>query len=973
MMTPVHQFELVREQAIPELNATAQLYRHTRLGTQVLSIQADDENKVFGITFKTLPSDSTGLPHILEHSVLCGSRKYPVKDPFVQLIKGSLKTFVNAFTFPDKTVYPAASQNLQDFYNLIDVYLDAVFYPNLTPYTLKQEGWHYDLDAPEAEMTFKGVVFNEMKGAYSDPNNLLARLAQQSLFPDNTYGVDSGGDPAVIPDLTFEQFMAFHETYYHPSNALVFFYGDDPVEARLRIIDEYVREFEPKQIDATIALQSRYTAPQHFTEAYAVADGDPDSQKAYVTVNWLLAEGNDPELTLSFAILDHILVGTPASPLRKALIDSGLGEDLTGGGLEPDLRELAFSTGLKGVAPENIDEVPQLVLDTLASLAESGIDQAMIDASVNTVEFGLRENNTGLYPRGLLLMLRSLRTWLYGGDPLAPLAFEAPLNAIKVRLDSGESVFERLITEYLLDNPHRTTVILSPDSTVHQELERTERARLDQARAEMSDADIEAVIADTLKLRRMQETPDSPEVLATIPTLERSDLDTEVKTIPLVESEQHGTPVLYHDLFTNGILYLDLGFDLHALPQEYVPYMGLFGRALLEMGTRTEDFVQLSQRIGRATGGIRATNYTSMVSEGDQAAAWGFLRGKATVEQTGELFAILRDILLTAKLDDQTRFRQIVLEEKAALEAGLIPRGHIVSRSRLQARFNEADWAAEQFGGVDYLFFLRQLAARIDADWSGVVQDLEAIRAQLVNRRTMLCNVTVDSANWQQLEPGLGDFLSGLPSVEPVLHDWTPQFVTVDEGLTIPAQVNYVAKGARLYDLGYELHGSILPITNYLRATWLWERVRVHGGAYGGFCTFDRNSGMFAFLSYRDPNLLGTLENYDRTAQFLREYDLNDDELTKAIIGAIGVLDAYQLPDAKGYTSMARYLTHVNDEQRQMYRDQVLSTTVADFRRFADVLERMREQGAVVVLGAQDAIRKANTVRGDWLELVKVL
>ncbi len=972
-MTLTHHFELVREQAIPELNATAQLYRHTQVGTQLLSIQADDENKVFGITFKTLPSDSTGLPHILEHSVLCGSRKYPVKDPFVQLIKGSLKTFVNAFTFPDKTVYPAASQNLQDFYNLIDVYLDAVFHPNLTPYTLKQEGWHYDLDDPDAPITFKGVVFNEMKGAYSDPNNLLARFAQQSLFPDNTYGVDSGGDPAVIPDLTFEQFMTFHETYYHPSNALVFFYGDDPVEARLRMIDEYVRVFEPKAIDAEVALQPRYTAPQRLTESYAVADDDLDSQKAYVTVNWLLAEGNDPKLALSFSILNHLLVGTPASPLRKALIDSGLGEDLTGGGLEPDLRELAFSTGLKGVAPENVDEVPQLLLDTLASLAESGIEQEMIDASVNTVEFALRENNTGPYPRGLLLMIRSLRTWLYGGDPLAPLAFEAPLNAIKAQLAAGEPVFERLISTYFLDNPHRTTVILTPDPVLNQALERAERARLDQARAAMSDTDIDAVIADTLKLREMQETPDSPDVLATIPMLQREDLDTEAKTIPLVATEQHGTTVLYHDLFTNGIVYLDLGFDLHVLPQEYVPYMGLFGRALLEMGTETEDFVRLSQRIGRATGGIYPTTYTSVMSDGDQAAAWGFLRGKATVEQTEELLAILRDILLMANLDNQTRFRQLVLEEKAALEAGLIPRGHIVARSRLQARFNEADWAAEQVGGVDYLFFLRQLAGRVDADWTGVLQDLEAVRAQLVNRRTMLCNVTVDGANWQQVEPRLGDFLGSLPAVDPVRHGWNPQFVTVDEGLTIPAQVNYVAKGARLYDLGYDLHGSVLPITNYLRATWLWERVRVHGGAYGGFCTFDRNSGMFAFLSYRDPNLLGTLENYDRTAQFLRECNLTDDELTKAIIGAIGTLDAYQLPDAKGYTSMARYLTNVTDAERQAYRDQVLGTTVEDFRRFADVLDRLNAQGAVVVLGAQDAIQKANDERGDWLTRVKVL
>jgi len=972
-MTVVHNFELVREQAIPELNAVAQLYRHVDIGTQLLSIQNDDENKVFGITFKTLPSDSTGLPHIMEHSVLCGSRKYPVKEPFVELLKGSLKTFVNAFTFPDKTVYPAASQNRQDFYNLVDVYLDAVFHPNLTPFTLKQEGWHYELEDLDAPMTYKGVVFNEMKGAYSDPNNVLSRWIQQSLFPDNTYGVDSGGDPMVIPDLTFEQFMAFYRTYYHPSNALVFFCGDDPLNDRLRIVDEYVSEFEPIDIDAVVELQQRFDEPRTITYSYAVSDDDPDAQKGYAAVNWLLAEGDDPELSLSFAILNHILVGTPASPLRKALIDSGLGEDITGGGLEPDLRELTFSTGLKGIALSNAGKVEALVIDTLRDLAANGIDQEMVEASLNTVEFALRENNTGSFPRGLMLMIRSLRTWLHDGDPIAPLAFESPLEAIKSRLETGENLFENMIAHYFLDNPHRTTVILKPDAALAKQQEAAERERLANLRADMGEADLQRVIEEMNTLKTMQETPDSPEALATIPVLDRDDLDQKIRVIPLEVSEQAGARVLYHDIFTNGIAYLDVGFDLHALPQMLVPYMGLFGRALLEMGTETEDFVKLSQRIGRLTGGIRPTNYTSAVANSDQAAVWSFLRGKATVEQAHELFAILRDVLLTVRLDNPTRFKQLVLEEKASLEAGLIPRGHIVSRSRLQARFNEADWASEQMGGVAYLFFLRQLAKDIDADWAGVLQTLETIRTGLVNRHAMICNVTLDADNWQQVKPQLDDFLAGLPAGEFAPQVWSPDYVTINEGLTIPAQVNYVSMGANLYDLGYELHGSVIPIASYLRATWLWERVRVQGGAYGGFCTFDWRSGLFAYMSYRDPNLVSTLENYDRTAQYLRDLKLSDEELTKAIIGAIGALDAYQLPDAKGYTSMARYLTNVTDDQRQAMRDQVLATCGADFNRFADALDQVSEHGAVVVLGSQDVIEKANAENGTGLKLVSVM
>ncbi len=973
-MTIKHNFELVRQQHIAELNADVQLFRHIKLGTQLLSVQTDDENKVFGITFKTLPSDSTGLPHIMEHSVLCGSRKYPVKEPFVELLKGSLNTFVNAFTFPDKTVYPAASQNVQDFYNLIDVYLDAVFHPNLTPYTLKQEGWHYDLTDASELMAFKGVVFNEMKGAYSDPNNLLARLNQQSLFPDNTYGVDSGGDPAVIPDLAFEQFMDFHRTYYHPSNAFVFFYGDDPPDERLRIVDDYVSAFEPAEISATVERQPRFDAPREIVHRYVVAEDEPDSKRGYVTVNWLLAEGGDPEQVLAFTILNHILIGTPASPLRKALIDSGLGEDLVGGGLEPDLRELAFSTGLKGIAVETAPQVERLILDTLAQLADEGIEQDMIAASVNTVEFALRENNTGPYPRGLMVMLRVLRTWLHGGDPFAPLAYEAPLERIKERLASGERVFETLVRDYFLDNPHRTTVVLKPDPGLAQEQAAQERARLEQAHAAMDEAELERVIAETRTLRQRQETPDPPEALATIPRLERDDLDPAIKTIPLDVSELLGAQVLYHDIFTNGIVYLDVGFDLCVLPQGDLPYMGLFGRALLELGTATEDFVKLSQRIGRSTGGISPATYTSMVAGSDRVAAWSFLRGKATVEQAGDLLAILRDVLLTVDLDNRERFRQLVLEEKAKLEAGLVPRGHLVVRSRLQSHLNPADWATEQMGGIDYLMFVRQLAQAIDTDWPGVRRKLEAIRARLVNRPAMLCNVTLDAESWAHVEPQLGEFLAALPEAAPQFANWSPDYVTGGEGLAIPAQVNYVGQGATVYDLGYELHGSILPITNYLRATWLWERVRVHGGAYGAFITFDRKSGALAFLSYRDPNLLGTLENYARTADFLRTIKLDDDELTKAIIGAIGVLDAYQLPDAKGYTSMTRYLTNITDEQRQALRDEVLSTTVDDFRRFADVVEQVAATGDVVVLGAPDSIQKANARRGDgWLSITRVL
>ncbi len=965
-------FELMTERDIPEINSQAKLYRHRATGARLLSLCNDDENKVFGITFRTPPVSSNGIAHIMEHSVLCGSRKFPVKEPFVELAKGSLNTFLNAFTYPDKTCYPVASQNRQDFYNLIDVYLDAVFYPRISEHTLQQEGWHYEVADAASPVTFRGVVFNEMEGAYSSPDELLGEQSRRSLFPDNSYGVDSGGDPAVIPDLTYGEFKAFHDTYYHPSNAYIYFYGDDPEPDRLRLLDEWLAAFERKEVQSQIPLQAGFDQPKQLTVPYD--SGDAPSAKGHVTVNWLLPEGADVERALGLSILSHILIATPASPLRNALIDSGLGEEVVGG-IEEQLRQMTFAAGLKGVPPENIANVEALILDTLARLAKDGFDANMIAASLNTVEFRLRERNTGRFPRGLALMLTALTTWLYDGDPIAALAFEQPLSALKARAAAGR-YFESLLKEHLLDNPHRTTVSLLPDSDEGHRRAAAEQERLQRSKAALSAEEWQQVIDDCAELKRRQDTPDSPEALATIPVLKLSDLDPRVKTIPIEVQHCDGTPILYHDLFTNGIVYLDLGFDLHALPQDLLPYAGLFGRLLTRMGTEQEDFVQLTQRIGRETGGIHAATLTSSVIGADRAVAYLFVRGKATAAQTAALLDILRDILLSARLDNRERFKQIVREEKARLEAGLIPGGSAVVNQRLRARFTADAWAAEQMSGVSQLFFLRSLLEAVERDWEAVLSKLEEVRRQLVNRSIGLVNVTLDAAHWAAFRPQLESFLAVLPAASITPVQWQPEYVSRFEGLTIPAQVNYVGKGAPLYRLGYRLHGSALVINNYLNTAWLWEKVRMQGGAYGGSSQFDRRSGVFTYLSYRDPNLLATLDNFDASAAFLRDLDLPGAELNKSIIGAIGDLDAYLLPDAKGFTSLTRYLTGDTDEARQQYRDEVLGTTARDFKSFADVLAAVKDQGEVVVLGAQEAIARANaerSERGDWLEVTKVL
>jgi Zn-dependent M16 (insulinase) family peptidase len=963
-----HGFELLRERAIPELKTLARLYRHVATGAELLSLSNDDENKCFAIAFRTFPNDNSGVAHILEHAVLCGSRRYRVKEPFKELLQGSLRTFLNAFTYPDRTIYPVASQNLQDFYNLIEVYLDAVFFPLLTPESFAQEGWHYE--PQDGQLRYSGVVYNEMKGAYSSPEDLLQTAVLTTLLPDTVYGYDAGGDPRHIPDLTYERLLAFHRTYYHPARALLFFYGDDPPEARLARMDAWLREaaaaYPPPAPLPSIPLHQRiFPAPRPLRRPYVPGE----EAQTYVTVNWALSPTDKPEELLALNVLSHILIGTPASPLRKALSDSGLGEDITGLGLVDDLAQPVFSTGLKGVAEANAAAVEQLVLTTLEELATHGIDPRTVAASLHTVEFQLRELNTGGFPRGLALLGRALPAWMYGADPIAWIAFAEPWERLRQAVDATPRYFEELIRRYFLDNPHRTTLLLVPDPHLAAEWAAQEQARLAATRATLSPSAWEALHRQNEALRRWQETPDPPEALAAIPRLRLSDLDRANKRLPLADLDYRGVPILYHDLFTNGICYLDVGFNLRVVPPDALPYVPLLARGLLETGAGDQDLVALTQRIGMHTGGLVPTLFTGLRRGDGQPCAWLFLRGKAMVPQTGELLAILRDVLLRARLDDRERMRQIVLEEKANQEAALLPAGSAFVAGRLAGHFHMAGWAAEQMSGVSYLLFLRGLAAAIESDWPAVYERLESLRRRLLTRQAMVCNVTLDEANWSQVQPQLQALLEALPAHPPEPASWPLPSAPPAEGLILPGQVNYVGKAADLYALGYRLHGSIHVILNYLRLGRLWERVRMQGGAYGVSCQFDHRSGLLHFVSYRDPQVAATLAVYDETADVLARIELSEEELTRAIIGVIGQMDAYLLPDAKGWVAMQRYLLGESEAFRQQLREEVLATTVADFQALADVLQGFKTAGHIVILGPETSLRES----GLDLSLTRVL
>ena len=977
----LHGFTLVEEQYISEYGSQVLLYRHDKTGAQVMSAINDDENKTFGVTFRTPVGDSKGTPHILEHSVLCGSRKYPIKEPFVELMKGSLNTFLNAFTYPDRTCYPVASTNLQDYYNLMDVYLDAVLHPNCIkdPQIFAQEGWHLELDAAADPLTFKGVVFNEMKGVYSSPDSVNGRVTQKALFPDNTYAEDSGGDPRNIPDLTFDQFKGFYEAYYHPSNARFWFYGDDPSEERLKRLDEYLCEFEARPVDSAVGTQRLFTEPRRVIESYAAGaeneDASDEEPKTFVSVNWLLTEEPlDLETELALGFLNYLMLGTSASPLRKALTDSGLGESIIGGGVEDELSQPVFSIGLKGVKEEDAAAVEALVMSTLEKLEKEGFTDSAVEAAVNTIEFSLRENNTGRFPRGLSLMLRAMAAWIYDRDPFRPLKWEDDLESFKARLAAGEDVFGPLIRAFLLENKHRVTVELRPDATLSEKIEAEEITRLESSRAKMVEADLEAVVASTRELKERQETPDAPEALSCVPSLSLSDIPREISTVPttLNTAATPGVTTLSHELFTNDVLYLDVALDLRPVTTALLPLVPLFCRALTQMGTASESFVDLSERIGRKTGGLSISPFVSPLKGCTAPIGYVVVRGKAMADKSGDLLDIVSDVLTGARLDDKERFKQMVLETKSGLESGIIGSGHSFAGTRLDAQDNIAGWVSEQMGGVSYLEFIRGLVSRVESDWEGVQADLEQIRTTLLQRRGALVNITGDESALSTASRHLAAFWDTLPATSAENAHWSGSIVAQNEALLVPTQVNYVCKAANLYtDAGYTLSGSSYVINKLLGTTWLWDRVRVSGGAYGGFCDFDTHSGVFTYSSYRDPNLLKTVDVYDGTVDFLNQLHLTSDELARAVIGTIGDIDGYQLPDSKGRTAFMRHILGVTDVERQQRREEVLGTSLKDFKQFAEVLAAVKEKGKVVAVTSADRLEAAQKERPGFFTDVK--
>jgi Zn-dependent M16 (insulinase) family peptidase len=921
------------------------------------------------------------VPHVLEHSVLCGSRKFPVKEPFVDLLKGSLQNFLNAFTYPDRTCYPVASTNRKDFYNLVHVYLDAVLHPRAIsdPQVLLQEGWHYELEeGTGGPLSIKGVVYNEMKGVYSSPDSLMGRATQQALFPENTYGVDSGGDPLRIPDLTFDQFKAFHGSYYHPSNSRVFFYGnDDPME-RLVLLDSYLSEFDAIPVTSQIHYQPKVSAPKRIELGFPLSPGA--DAKHMVTLNWLLNDAAlPPKEMLALGVLDYLLLGTSSSSLRKTLTESQLGESVTGGGLSDELLQSTFSVGLKGVEGADCGKVEALIQTSLQQLSESGFEAEAVQAAINTYEFRLREFNTGSFPKGLSVMLGMMSKWIYDQAPADGVRFEEPLQELKADLAAGKPVFQELISKYLASNQHRVTVEMKPDFEMESRRVAEEEAMLATAKEAMTQEQLEDVLAVSTRLREAQEAVDSAEAKATLPKLGLEDIDPSSKELPIEvlpsSAGLEDATILTHDLETSGILYADVAFDYSSIDEADLELLPLFSRMLMEAGTSKYDLTTLSRKIGSSTGGISVAFQSDLkttagkVGDPDAVLLFLLIRGKAVQENVPVLFELFSEILQGADFGNQKRAVEMLKESKVRKESAILSAGHSFAATRLAGRSSFLGYLGEVTGGLTSVRGAGALLNTAESDWASVQSRLERMRLAIVQkgREGTIVNLTGDKALVTDSLTSVKTFLGGLQTrssdaVLPLVQRWSKDQLLPrqNEAFVMPSQVNYVALGGQILNPGDSVKGSYTVASRYLSTGYLWDQVRVLGGAYGGFARFSAATGRFVFMSYRDPNCLNTLNTFDNTATALSEAELSSEELLQAIIGTVGDLDSPMTSDQKGFVSMMQYMSGESAEERQQWRSEVLQTGSQDFQEFAQHLSMLRETGTVAVFGAQGAIDIAN-------------
>lgn len=954
------EYEILDEHRVEDVQSDGFILRHKKSGARIAILSNNDDNKVFYIGFRTPPEDETGVPHIIEHTTLCGSKKFPVKDPFIELAKGSLNTFLNAMTYPDKTVYPVASCNDQDFKNLMDVYLDAVFNPNITKYEeiFKQEGWHYELTDKDDELKINGVVYNEMKGAYSSPDEVLSSQIYRSLFPDNTYSKDSGGNPEYIPKLTYEAYLDFYHKYYHPSNSYIYLYGDMDVVERLVWLDkEYLSLYDYKKVNSEINKQPAFDEIKNVEAQYSITMDDSQENKTYLSYNRVVGDTLDEMLYQAFDVLDYALVSSPGAPVKQALIDAGIGDDVYGS-YDAGILQPVFSFVAKNANASQADEFESIIENTLKEVVKTGINKEALLAGINSSEFKFREADFGQFPKGLLFGLNCLDSWLF--DDMKPFIHLECLGTFaKLRKAVDTDYFEKLIQEYLLDNTHGSSVTVKPKRGLGNEREEALAKELSDYKASLSDEEIKKLIEDTEHLKKYQEEPSSDEDLRKLPMLTRADMKKNAMPFSNIEDELLDVKVVRHDIESNGIDYISFLFDAGDFAQSELGYLGFFTNALGLVSTEKYSYTDLANATNIYTGGIS----TGTASHPDIKDRNNFVfkfevKLKVLEKNLDKALELMEQMLLSSDFTDTKRLGELVAQIKARLQANLSSSGHLVAAMRSMSSFSRYALYQDELKGVAFYRSICHIEKELSESPKSVSDKLAAIAKKLFARNRMLISFTGNNEAYGNAKPSLEKVIAGFDKMSAVGNQAEVHFNTAKEAFIDASQIQYVAKTGDFICEGYEYTGALRLLRIILSYDYLWINVRVKGGAYGCMNTFLR-SGESYFVSYRDPNLSDTLDVYDRIPEYIKSFSPDERDMTKYIIGTFSALDTPMNPEAKGSRSLSAYLEGITYEQIQKERNEILNAQPEDIRRLADLVEAVLKKDSICVIGNENMIKES--------------
>lgn len=954
------EYEILDEHRVEDVQSDGFILRHKKSGARIAVLSNNDDNKVFYIGFRTPPEDETGVPHIIEHTTLCGSKKFPVKDPFIELAKGSLNTFLNAMTYPDKTVYPVASCNDQDFKNLMDVYLDAVFNPNITKYEeiFKQEGWHYELTGRDDELKINGVVYNEMKGAYSSPDEVLSSQIYRSLFPDNTYSKDSGGNPEYIPKLTYEAYLDFYHKYYHPSNSYIYLYGDMDVVERLEWLDkEYLSLYDYKKVNSEINKQPAFDEIKNVEAQYSITMDDSQENKTYLSYNRVVGDTLDEMLYQAFDVLDYALVSSPGAPVKQALIDAGIGDDVYGS-YDAGILQPVFSFVAKNANASQADEFESIIENTLKEVVKTGINKEALLAGINSSEFKFREADFGQFPKGLLFGLNCLDSWLF--DDMKPFIHLECLGTFaKLRKAVDTDYFEKLIQEYLLDNTHGSSVTVKPKRGLGNEREEALAKELSDYKASLSDEEIKKLIEDTEHLKKYQEEPSSDEDLRKLPMLTRADMKKNAMPFSNIEDELLDVKVVRHDIESNGIDYISFLFDAGDFAQSELGYLGFFTNALGLVSTEKYSYTDLANATNIYTGGIS----TGTASHPDIKDRYNFVfkfevKLKVLEKNLDKALELMEQMLLSSDFTDTKRLGELVAQIKARLQANLSSSGHLVAAMRSMSSFSRYALYQDELKGIAFYRSICRIEKELSESPKSVSDKLAAIAKKLFARNRMLISFTGNNEAYGNAKPSLEKVIAGFNKMSAVGNQAEVHFNTAKEAFIDASQIQYVAKTGDFICEGYEYTGALRLLRIILSYDYLWINVRVKGGAYGCMNTFLR-SGESYFVSYRDPNLSDTLDVYDRIPEYIKSFSPDERDMTKYIIGTFSALDTPMNPEAKGSRSLSAYLEGITYEQIQKERNEILNAQPEDIRRLADLVEAVLKKDSICVIGNENMIKES--------------